>query len=207
MYLDSPLARAAGSSPIDSTFVEVATDVADVLGWSLHGGQPPRTVLRDRRTQRQFTVIQLGCRTLVAPHVILLGDRDGVFTMFGPCEVAHASGLARWLAHRHGRSCWTMSTPLHPAVTATVRADAWQRVPPALIAGISVTTPGVSTPDRAVLLLDRRRSVIAALGPFAHDPDSLPVHEDGELAFDVEQIPIALHPIAETNPAATRRPQ
>jgi hypothetical protein len=209
MSLDSPLVWAADRSPVVSTFVEVATDTAEVLGWSSHGSRPPRTILRHRRTQRVFTVVSLGCSMMVEPQLILLGDRDGAFTTFGPCEAAHAGGLARRLAHRHGTACWTMPTPLHPDATTTVyttlvNADAWQRIPPALTAGIHPAGPAASAPGWAVPLLDRRRSFMAALGPFAHHPDNLPWRENHELAFDVVQIPVALHAIAETLPPAGR---
>jgi hypothetical protein len=207
--LNDTLMWAADRSPVGSTFVEVATDTVEVLGWSSHGSRPPHTVLRHRRTQRVFTVVSLGCGVMVEPQLILLGDRDGAFTTFGPCEAAYAGGLARRLAYRHGSACWTIATPLHPGATTTVytilvNADAWQRIPPDLAAGICPAEPAASAPDWAMLLLDRRRSLLAALGPFAHRPDNLSWREEHEPAFGVERIPAPLHAIADTLPPASR---
>ena len=87
-------------------------------GRSAESSRPPRTVLRNQRTQRRHTVVLLGSATMLEPQVVLLGADDSALTAFGPCEAADATDLGQRLARRHGAACFTLPMPLLPADTA-----------------------------------------------------------------------------------------
>jgi hypothetical protein len=146
-------------------FTDVAGEHFDIVGWTKDDGRPVLTTLIDLASGDAFTIAILDSVEVRQPHALLAFTPAGDLSAHGPFDgepaaASHAPGLAM----TDPTVAATRPVPLHQPDQPTLPDDAWFAVPDPLA---RVARPALADTRTTVLVLvDRTRAVLAAVGPF-----------------------------------------
>jgi len=127
------------------------------------------------------------------PHALLAATADGVLTAYGPFDGDRAaSGHAPVLAMTNPTVFATCPVALHPAEQPAVPDEAWLPIPADLAATAHPAPTDTNT--AVVVLLDRARTVAAAIGPFPNRAAAEVWRPTPDVDPAVDRLIVGLHP-------------
>ena len=147
------------------------------------------------------TIAIVDMHTLRQPHALLTVSTAVAVTGHGPFGSARA-------ARRHGRHvaatdrtvAATRPVPLHHPDLPDLADDAWTAIPDVIATHLRPGRVAEAGPT-LLLLLDRTRGRIAAVGPFP-DPDAAAAWQPtGDTADGIDRLVVALIPADTTEPS------
>jgi hypothetical protein len=175
-------------------FVGLLGEHFDVVGWdNADTGRPTLTTLIDIASGDTFTIAYLDSLEVRAPHALLVFTVDGELSAHGPFdgEIAAASH-APYLAMTDASVAATRPMPLHHPDQPALPDDAWLPVPAELAhAARPAITDARAT---ALVLLDRDRTLLTVIGPFADHAATDTWQPTANLDRTVDRLIVALHP-------------
>jgi hypothetical protein len=146
-------------------FADVASEHFEIVGWTKDDGRPVLTTLIDLTTGDAFTIAILDSVEVRQPHALLAFTLAGDLSAHGlfdgePAAANHAPHLAM----TDPAVAATRPVPLHQPDQPTLPDEAWFAVPDPLA---RLARPALADTRTTVLVLvDRTRAVLAAVGPF-----------------------------------------
>jgi hypothetical protein len=146
----------------------VSTEHLQALSWTRDDGRPVMLTLYDLATGDAVTIALLDSIEAHRAHALLVLRRDGTPSIHGPFDgegaaAAHAPALTT----ADPSVAATLPLPLHhPGDGALPPDDAWRPLhQQAAVSTITAMTPAEPA-QTALVLLDRQRQRLAAVGPF-----------------------------------------
>jgi hypothetical protein len=201
---DQPDSPAATANQAWQRLRGLISDHFTVVAWTTDdevGHQTPVLAsLIEPASGDAVTIAIVDMHTPRQPHALLAVSTAVAVTGHGPFGSQRA-------ARRHGRHvaatdpsvAATRPVPLHHPDLPTLAGDAWTAIPDVIAAHLR---PGhVAGPARSLLLLlDRTRGRITAVGPFP-DPDAATAWQPADpTPGDVDRLVVALIPVDTTEP-------
>ena len=146
-------------------FTQVLGEHFDVVDWAKEDGRPVLTTLVDLASGDAFTVAVLDSVEVRDPYALLAVTTGGDLAAHGPFDGEQAAAsYTPQLAMTDAAVAATRPMPLHHPDQPAVPDDVWRPVPAELA---RLARPALADARTAALvLLDRDRAVLAAVGPF-----------------------------------------
>ena len=177
----------------------LASEHFEVIDWTREDGRPTILTLAHVSSGDLISLAVLDSLEMTDPHVLLAVHTEGLLTAHGPSKgPATATEYAPELVLHDPSITNTIAVPLHdPAEPAIADAD-WRHAPDDI--AVRLRTAPADTRTAVVVLLDRARQRLTAVGPFT-DLIGAVTWTPAEPDDAIEQFLVRLHPIV-----ADRRP-
>jgi hypothetical protein len=172
-------------------FMDVLGEHFDVLDWKRDDGRPVLTTLRDLASGDLFSVAIIDSLEMREPHALLTFTISAELTAHGPFEnETTAAGYAPELVMDDSTIAASRPVPLHHPDQPCPPLDRWLPVPPALA---EAARPALAdAPGVALVLMDRSRHVLTAVGPFPHY-NAADAWNAGDQGADANRLVVPLH--------------
>ncbi|MBM0260120.1 hypothetical protein [Micromonospora sp. 4G55] len=176
-------------------FLTLTSDHFEVVGWdNATTGRPAMITLIDIGSRDAFTFALLDTVEDRQPHALLAATTTAM-SLHGPIPGrAAAADYAPHLAMHDADIAATTPVALHHPNQPHISPDEWLSIPPAIAAAARTST--LDSTAFALVLLDRDRTQLTVVGPFA----SISQAEAWQPAADgwppVDRLLVAVHPPA-----------
>lgn len=179
-------------------FLALTSDHFEVVGWDdAATDRPTMITLIDIGSRDAFSLALLDTVEDRRPHALLAVTTAAAMSLHGPIAgQAAAADYAPHLALRDPDVAATTPVALHDPDQPHISPDQWLTVPPDIAA--AARTTGLDAARAALVLLDRDRAQLTAVGPF----DSIGAAEAWQPATDgwppIDRLLLAIHtPVAQ----------
>jgi hypothetical protein len=173
-------------------YVDLLGEHFDVIGWTTDDGRPVLTTLVDLGSGDMFTVAIIDSLEVREPHTLLAFTLGGELAAHGPFDgQPAAASFAPHLAMADAAVAATRAMPLHHPDQPVIPADAWLAMPAELAHRAHPAL--LEARAAALVLLDRTRALLTAVGPFRNhaEADAWPATPD--LDPGIDRLIVALH--------------